>query len=72
MVQVSLQRQPRRPRHPHLKLALRECSSASAHEGALGGVGWRVTYEPHPKRRFKAPPFSSLGSLITDNSETPD
>ncbi len=36
------------------------------------GVGWRVTYEPHPKRRFKAPPFASLGSLITDNSETSD
>ena len=36
------------------------------------GVGWRITYEPHPKRRFKARPFSSLGSLITDNSETSD
>ena len=51
------------PSAPDLKLALRECSSASAHEGALGGGGWRVTYEPHPKRRSKALPFSSLGSF---------
>ena len=59
------------PSAPDLKLALRECSSASAPEGALGGSVAGHLWA-HPKRRSKALQFSSLGSLTTNSSRVPD